>query len=99
MSSGRSVGVVRTQCWCHQDAVLVSLGCGVGIVGTLGHGVGDVGRWCRCRYHQEAVSVSLGGGDSMCVDKEVDMNDAPDALEWKGGPHCGRSHVAVKLAS
>ena len=99
VSPGCSVGVAGTQCWRRQDVVSASSGCGVGIVGTLGHSVGDVGRRCRCRYRQEAVSVSLGGGDGMCVDKEVDMNDAPDALEGKGGPRRGRSRVAVKLAS
>jgi len=99
VSSGHSVGVTRMQCWCRRDTVLASSGCRVGIVGMLGHSVSDVRRQCQCWYRQEAVSVSLGGGDSMCVDKEVDMNDAPDALEGKGGPCCGHSRVAVKLAS
>jgi len=41
--------------------------------------------------------VSLGGGDSGYMDKEVDMNNALDALEEKRPCH-GHSCIAVRQA-
>ena len=86
--SGRSVGAIGTWCPCRCDVVPVSSGRSVGVFRRrcVGVGVGVVGTWCRRLWE-----VVNGG----YVDKEVDTNDAPDALKEKR-PHRGHSRVAVR---